>query len=172
MGVKLPIGDISAAEVVWKYGESGEIILTPHLGKVSLKMTDSISDIEEEAQGDAAVDSVFGGTKMEFEVPMARSTMLQLQEALLAPAAGSVIPLVNKTGCPMYEDAHPVLIKPMCDGVADTDDSTWIWLYKAHPFRAFELGYDRKSQRTFLVKFKVFVSHESGYTNEFGQIGI
>lgn len=167
----LPFGDKGPVELTWAYGESGELIITPYFGKISLKMTDGTSPVEEEAQGDAPVDAVFTGTKTELEVPMARSTLDQLAAMLHGTLAGDVLTLFNKSGCPMYENAMPILIKPMCDNAPDPDHATWILIYKAYPYRAFDLGFDRDSQRVVMVKFMIFPSQESGEEGKIMRFG-
>jgi len=168
---KLPFGDKGPVEVTWAPGESNELVVTPYLGKVTMKTEDGVSPVQEEAQGEAPVDAVFTGTKVEFEVPMVRSTLLQLEAMLHGSLASSELIISNRVGCAMYDDAQGIMIKPMCDNVPDGDPATWIYIYKAYPYRAFDLGFDRDSQRVVLVKFMVFPSQESGSVGEYYQIG-
>jgi len=79
---KLPIGDISPCVVIWDYGGAGVMHIGPYLGTVSLRATDSVSDVQEEGYGDAPVDAVFAGTVFELDIPMARSTLVQLDHML------------------------------------------------------------------------------------------
>lgn len=172
MGTKFPFGDIGPCEIEWGYGESDAITLAPFLGTVSVKQTDVIHDVQEEGFGDAAVDAVFGGGAMEMDVPMTRSTLLQLEAVLLGTLAGSVLTLKGMVGCDMYAHAKALVIKPVCDNVASTVHSEWIQLYKTYPFRKWELQFDRSNQRVFLVGFKIFISQESGQVGDFGTIGM
>lgn len=169
---KLPIGDIGPVEITWGYGESDPINLAPFLGSVSLKMTDSVKDVEEEAFGGAAVDAVLSGAVMDLETPMTRSTLLQLEKVLLGVLTGNVLTLKGMTGCDMYSKAKTMVIKPVCDNVASINPAEWIELYKTYPLRAFDLKFDRASQRIFLVKWKVFISQDSATYGDFGTLGM
>jgi len=99
MGQELPMGDISSAEIVWGYGESGPLTLSPFYGAVTLSITETMNDVQEEAHGDASVDSVKGGTVIELTCPMARSSLDQLKVAIDGPISGNEITIKNKAGC-------------------------------------------------------------------------
>jgi hypothetical protein len=168
---KLPFGDMGPCEIEWGYGESDMITLAPFLGKVSLKQTDTINSIQEEAFGDADVDGVMGGSKVELDVPMTRSTLAQLELVLLGVLFGSVLTMRGMVGCDMYAHAKAMAIKPVCDNVASIIPAEWIILYKTYPFRKWTLDFDRSTQRVFLIGFKVFISQESGTYGDFGTFG-
>lgn len=169
---KLPMGDIGPCEVVWDYGGT-PVNLSPFLGRVSLTGEDSVAKVFEETYGDAAVDGVFSGSVLALTIPMTRSTLDQLEKALPGTSLnGSVLTLSNLCGGAMYENAKAIVIKPIVNRVPSTNHATWSHIYKAHPMRAFELGYDRSGQRTFVVKFMVFPSLESGQEGEFGTLGV
>jgi len=186
------MGDIGPCVVIWDYDQFAAgtpFCIGPYLGTVSLRMTDSVSDVQEEGYGDAPVDGVFAGTIVELDVPMARNTLSELVNTIGYGSMGSqtyhddssppvevaddhVLTLRNMAGCDMYELAKQILIAPVCNNVPDSDPHTWILLYKCHPFRDFELTYDRSGQRIHMVKFKVFPNTDSGYCGEYGQWGV
>lgn len=172
---KLPIGDIGPCEVWWGYGyQSGDmpLIITPYLGKVTLRIVDTVTDIHENGKGVAPIDAFFEGTTVELEVPMTRSTLIQLAQTIgwqkMGDLSGSVLRLDNIAGEEMYAYAETMVIKPLCNNVPDPDPHHWTMLYKCHPYRDIELGFDRSGQRIHLVKFKVFPSRDSGYEGEGG----
>lgn len=184
---KLPMGDITPCVIIWDYDSGSDYCIGPYLGTVSLRMTDSVSDVQEEGYGDAPVDGVFAGTVMELDVPMARSTLSQLANTIGYGSMGTmgypdgaggwtpddhVLTLHNMAGCDMYELAKQILIAPVCNNVPDTDPHSWILLYKCHPWRDFELTHSRSDQKIHMVKFKVFPSQDSGYCGEYGQWGL
>lgn len=173
----LSIKDMGPCEVVWKYGESDALNLGPFLGATVFKGETSVSDIQEERYGDAAVDAIMIGTVATLELRMTRSTLDQLNEVLNAGGVlGSgdyeYIKLKNQLGCEMYDLAQAVVIKPICDNIVSTDPSEWVHIYKAFPVPGWELTWDRSTQRVFPIKFKIFVSQESGEEGEFGTIGM
>lgn len=174
---KLPIGDMGPCEIVWGYGESAAMYLGEYLGGVKLTMETTVHDIKEEAAGDAAVDAVFGGSVMTLEIPMTRSTLAQLNEVLLAGGIQTsgdheYLILKNAVGCDLYDLAKSIVIKPFCGDVISTDPAEWLQLYKCYPVPGMDLTFDASTQRIFPVRFKVFVSQESGDEGEFGTLGM
>jgi len=173
--MKLAIGDKGPAEIVWDYGGT-PVTLSPVLGTVELTIEDQISNVEEENYGDAPVDAVFMGTLVGLSVPMTRSTLDQLEETIaydvLGKKVGQVITINNVAGCDMYANAKQIVIVPMCNNVPDTDPASWTLLYKCHPYRTINLGFDRGTQRVHLVKFMVFPNQDSGYCGEYGTEGM
>jgi len=168
---QLPMGDISAADVIWDYDGVSERSLSPHYGSVNLSMDETINPVEEEDFGDAPVDAVRGGATMILTVPMTRSNLLQLEAALKGTKSGSSVSLENRAGQAMRENAKEMVVRPRREGAGDADESTWIVLFHCSPRRAFELAYDRSTQKIFNVEFTVFVSQVSGQIGKFGTIG-
>ena len=180
---KLPIGDIGPCVAIWNYHNVGEVDGNPlclgaYLGTSPLRFVDSVSDVQEEGYGDAPVDAVFAGSVVEFDYPMTRSTLVQLAGIIgyvdmgSLSASGKVLTLKNMAGCDMYVNAKQLLIAPICNNVPNPDPNTWTLLYKCHPFRDFELGWDRAGQRIHMVKFKVFPNQDSGFCGEYGTEGM
>jgi hypothetical protein len=163
---------MGAAEVIYGYGESDALILTPHLGRIALKDTMSSKDIQEEGFGENAVDAVATGRLVEVSIPMTRSTLEQLELVLHGTLQSTVLKVTAFVGCQMYEDSRAMLIKPLCDNIASLDPAEWIEVFHTYPLPAIDLGYARDEQRVFLVNFKVFVSQESGHVGEIYQIGV
>lgn len=176
----LRIGDVGPCQVVWDWGPvatATNLVITPYLGTISLRMVDSVSDVQEEGWGDSIKDSVFAGTVMELDVPMARSTMTQLRKMLhdrtVAPSIHETV-LWPRAGCDMYADAEAILIQPLCDGVPSSERKQCSVLLKCYPWRDFELTWDRSAQRVHMVHFKVFQDQDSGAAtpDAFGTEGI
>lgn len=165
----LPMGEIGAAEVVWDPTGTPVSFKTAY-GAVVLRGSDTIAEVQEERFGDAAVSAVHGGMVLELEVPVTRTELAKLETILHGTVTGDELTLVNKAGC--EADPKPIFIKTLCGGDTVTDKSKWINIYSAYPFRAFELQYDRSTQRVFNVIFKCFVSTESGTIDEYGTIGV
>lgn len=174
---RFPLGDISPCEIVWDYGlDSGNanLKLSPILGQVKFSTEDQIASVQEEAYGDTDVDGVFSGTKVgDLEVPMTRSTLLQLEGVLPGvDLSGVALTFSIKCGSDMYSAAKQVCIKPVKDLVVSTTKSEWALLYRCHPYRAIEIPWDRSTQKVFLVKFKVFPNQDSGYEGKLYQLGV
>ncbi len=173
---KLPIGDIGPCVIIWDYEGGGQMHIGPYLGTISLRVADSVSDVQEEGYGDAPVDGVFAGTVVELDIPMARNLLTQLEKTIayesMGSLSGNVLTLRNIAGCDMYANAKQIVIAPLCNNVPDTDPATWTLLYKCHPWRDFELTWDRSGQRVHMVKFKVFPNQDSGFCGQYGTEGM
>lgn len=178
---QLPIGDIGPCEVTWDYGGATPVIITPHLGKVTTRMADTITDVFIDGQGVAPIEAFFEGATLELEVPMARSTLSQLANTIgyrdMGTLAGNVLTLHNVAGIEMMAHAKQIVIKPMmnvggCSVAPNPNPNTWILFYKCHPWRDFELGFDRSGQRVHMVKFKIFPNQDTGYEGDYFQEGM
>lgn len=171
---ELPMGEISAAEILWDPAALGgtEVSFKSAFGTVNLRGTDTINPVQEERFGDADVDAVHGGMVMELEIPLTRTELAKLVTVIHGAITGDALSLINKAGCKASDGWKPLFIKPMCGSVPDVDPATWVHIYSAYPFRAFEIPYDRSSQRIINVIFKCFVSTVSATIDEFGTIGV
>lgn len=173
----LPFGDIGPVRAYWCYGGSYEIELNPYLGKIVIRGVESGKDVQEEEQGEGPVDYVTSGRVVEaVEIPMTRSTLVQLEAALAEPGdldgTGKVLKLRNNVGCARYEDSCSLVLKPVCNGIVSGLPEEWIELYKTYPTWDWEIGFDREEQRVFMVKFKVFVCQDSPHVGEYGTLGM
>lgn len=173
---KLPMGDKGPCEIIWNYGESAALYLGDYFGQVILGMETNTSNIEVEKYGDAAVDAIFTGAVMTLEIPLTRSALAALAAMFMTTVKTSgdheYLEIVNPSGCSLYDLAKEIVIKPICNGVVDTDPATWIRLFKCHPVPGMNLVFDRSTQRIFPTKFLVFVSQEPGYEGKFGTLGM
>ena len=167
-----PMLDKGPAEIVWGYGESDSAYLGHTLGDIKVVMETKSSDINEDQAGDAAVDAILTGSAFTIEVPLTRLSVAELARVLNTVASGCVIPIENQIGCSLYNLAKELVIKPLCGNVISTNTCEWIHLYKTYPIAGLDLTYNLDTQRIFPVKFKVFVSQESGYEGLFGTIGM
>lgn len=173
----MPVWDMGPGEMIWRYGESNAINLGKTLGGIKLTMETNAADIHEDQAGDAAVDAVLTGSALTLELTLTRLSAEQLAAALNTEVdtdggGNKIIPIENQVGCSLYSLADPLVIKPMCGDVPSTDTQTWVHIYKAYPVAGLDFTWDKDTQRTVPLKFKVFVSQESGYVGKYGTIGM
>lgn len=167
-----PMLDKGPCVLVWGWGESDAAYLGKTLGDVKVTMETNVSDINEDQAGDAAVNAILTGSVFNIEVPLTRLSVDELARVLNAVASGCVIPIENQIGCDLYSLAKELVIKPICGNVISTNPCEWVRLFKTYPVAGLDLTYNKDTQRIFPVKFKVFVSQESGYDGMFGTIGV
>jgi hypothetical protein len=172
---KTPVGDMGSCEIIWGYGESGAIYLGRFLGGVKLTEATTVHEIKTDQDGDAPVDAIFGGAKFELTVPLTRTTYTILEDMLFAEKVTSgdheMLILKNPTGCDLYDASKQIVIKPICGNVVSDDPAEWTHLFHCYPVPGMDLTIDPSTQRTFPVKFMVFVSQESGILGEAGTWG-
>lgn len=170
-----PILDMGPAEVVWKYGESDAAYLGHTLGGVKVTMETNAADILEDQNGDAPVNAVLTGSVVNIEMTLTRLSITELRRVMLTSepvGLPCVTPIENQIGCDLYSLAGALVIKPLCGNVVSADPCEWLHIYKAYPLVGLDLTYDKDTQRVFPVKFKVFVSYDSGESGTFGTIGM
>ena len=169
----MPIWDKGPGVIVWGYGESGAAYLGKTLGDIKLTMETESSDINEDQAGIAAVDAILKGSMVNFEAPLTRLSAEELARVLntTVQADGS-IPIENQIGCSLYSRAKRAVIKPLCGNEVSEDPGTWTELYKCYPIVGLDFTWNLETQRIVPVKFKVFMSQESGETGKFGRIGM
>jgi len=162
------IKDLGPAVIVWD-PDGDNLELQPTFGTVTLKDELLGADIKEDGSGESPVDTVTTGRNVSLEVPMTRSTIDQLLTVIHGSEKDAFNNLLvkNSVGEAVYTNAKKIIIKPMVNGVADSDTSTWVVIFKAYPFIKAELGWDNSAQRVWLVEFKVYPDS----SNQFYQYG-
>jgi len=167
--------DIGPAEVIWGYGESDAAYLGKTLGGIKVTMETNAADVLEDQNGDAAVNAVLTGSVMNIEATLTRLSVEELRRVMLTtePSGGPCItPIENQVGCNLYDLAKALVIKPLCGNEVSTNPCEWVHIYKTYPLVGLDLTWDKDTQRVFPVKFKVFVSYDSGESGTFGTIGM
>ena len=168
----LNIFDKGPAEIVWGYGESSAVYLGKTLGDVKLTMTTNASDINEDQAGDAPVNAVLTGSVVDLETPLTRLSLEQLAVALNTEVDGDTVPIENQIGCDLYDLSRELVIKPLCGNEISDDPTTWVHLYKCYPLVNLDYSWDKETQRIIPLKWKVFVSQDSGFEGKFGTQGM
>lgn len=155
MGSIAIMKDMGPVQIDW----DGGTLLNPVLGTVTVKSELQNADIKEAGQGEIPVDSVDTGRLVTIEATLTRVQLATL--GVVIP--GSTVDLVNNNvgvpnsvGNSYYADAKEIILKPLVNNAAETDDETWVTFFKCYPFEKMELGYDNENQRVVLVEFKVY----------------
>ena len=168
----LNILDKGPCEIVWGYGESSAVYLGKTLGDVKLTMTTNASDINEDQAGDAPVNAVLTGSVVDLETPLTRLSLEQLAVALNTEVDGDTVPIENQIGCDLYDLSRELVIKPLCGNEISDDPTTWVHLYKCYPLVNLDYTWNKDTQRIIPLKWKVFVSQDSGFEGKFGTQGM
>lgn len=174
LGIENFSRDLGPAVINWDpsgvdedlYPTFGSIVMTSNTA-------DQVRDVMEDGHGDAPVDAVPMGRIVTVEADFTRLTLLQLAMVIPGSAGDAdTLAVPNIAGCAVYDDAKQMIIKPLCDGdtiSADTDE--WTTFFKAYPFEAVELNYNKDDQRIYHVTFKIFPDDTSGNVGELYRFG-
>lgn len=174
LGVENFSRDLGPAIINWDPDGVNEN-LYPTFGSVVMTSNtiDQVRDIMEDGHGDAPVDAVPMGRIVTVDVDFTRLTLLQL--AMVIPgSAGDVdtLKVPNLAGCAVYDLAKGMIIKPLCDGdVISADPNEWTTFFKAYPFEAIELNYNKDDQRISHITFKIFPDNLSGNVGQLYRFG-
>lgn len=152
-----PARDLGPCELAW-----GPDTLGPFWEEVKFKFEETFVEVFEAAFGVTAVDAVFTGSgPCELTVPFTRITLAQLIALTQGGSQSGVAPSGNMTvdaravGTAMYDGSKPLFVKPIVAGVAAANGA-WLRLEHAYPVPTYEITYNNKDQRVYLVTFKCF----------------
>ena len=171
LGIPAPMGDIGPALINWD-PDGANINLYPTWEIVSVKQELTHAEVFEAGHGNAPVDSVDTGRVTTVEVDFSRLTIAQL--AIIFPGAavvGTGLTIPNKAGNAYYASAKEIIVKPLLDDVENPDTTTWWHFFKAYPFEAIDVGYDKEGQRIFHGVFIIYPDDASGNVGELSRIG-
>ncbi len=152
-----PFGDLGPCEVEW----NDTTITAIHEDGAVFRLAMSSADIKEGAYGTSIVDSVGTGYEQcEVEVPFTRVTFTNLQKLIPGSSLSGSTEVMGhaKTivGTPLYDLSKELIVKRIVNGIADTDTSRWLHLFKTYPIPRFDIPYNISGQRGFIVVFKAF----------------
>lgn len=171
LGTEAFCKDLGPAIIDWDSGTE----LYPTFGSIvfTSDLAGQARDVMEDGHGDAPVDSIDMGRIVTVAADFSRMEMTKLQDVVHGSSGDSDTLLVpNKAGNAVYDDAKPIIIKPLTDGnVISTDNTEWINIFKAYPFEILELGFNKDDQRIFHVTFKVYPDNTSGNVGNLYRFG-
>lgn len=174
LGVENFSRDLGPAIINWD-PSGDDINLYPTFGSImfSSNTADQVRPVMEDGHGDAPVDDVPMGRIVLVEADFTRLTLLQLAKVIHGSSGDSNTLLVpNKAGCAVYDLAKQIIIKPLCDGnVISADTDEWTYVFKAYPFEAIELNYNKDDQRVVHITFKAYPDNTSGNVGNLYRFG-
>jgi len=166
-----PNKDLGPCSVIWD-PDTLNIELNPTFGTVSFKDELVYAEVKEDGHGEAAVDAVPTGRKVELTIPMTRSSLTQLEAAIKGSVRGaSNLKVSNLVGGAVFPDAKEIVVKPMVDNVPSVVASEWLHIHRTYPFDALEWVYDNAGQRVTNVVFKAFPDDKTGQVGEMWRMG-
>jgi len=166
-----PNKDLGPCSVLWD-PDGDNLELNPTFGGVKFKDELTHAEVKEDGHGEAAVDAVPTGRKVELTVPMTRSTLVQLEKAIKGSVAGVAnLKVSNLVGGAVFTNAKEIVVKPLIDNAPSVVASEWLHIHRAYPFDALEWTYDNAGQRVSNIVFKAFPDDKTGQVGEMWRMG-
>lgn len=152
-----PFGDLGPCEIEW----NNTTITAIHDDGASFRLTMSVADIKEGAYGTSIVDQVGTGYEQcEVEVPFTRVTFANLQKLIPGSSLSGSLAVMGHggtiVGTSLFALSAELIVKRITGGIADTDQSRWLHLFKTYPIPRFDIPFNVSGQRGFMVLFKAF----------------
>lgn len=125
--------------------------------------------------GTQPYDEIIVGTTMEVQATLTGQSVDQL--AALIPGATVIgmggnskqLKIVGSVGTSMRDNAGELVLKPIIDGVATTDQDQWFKASLAYPRPNLEVVFDMETQRVYDVTFAVFDNLTTGILATLGK---
>lgn len=139
-------------------------------GGVSFRYTEDSKPVNTDQSGVTNEDEIkVGVSACEAEVPLTRSSLGQLAKVIGGSSyTGTKLKAHNQVGVSMYDNAKELILKPIVNNAASTDESDWLVIPKAYPKVDFDIAFSKDGQRIYKVMFKGFPDASTGL---FWQIG-
>ncbi len=167
-----PIKDLSPCIVIWDDDGAQELQLSPSFGGVLFRDEVLGVDVKEDQQGETIVDTVHTGRVVEVTVPMTRSTLAQLENAIKGSVDSATnLKVSNKVGVNVFPLSRELLLQPIEDGIAAAT-STWLHVHRTYPFSNLEWTFNNEGQRITNVIFKAYPDDKTGQVNEMWRVGL
>jgi hypothetical protein len=164
---QLQVKDLGPCAVYWN-----SIFLGATLGGVTFKEDQHFQDVKEDGHGDTPVDAITTGKITTVEANFTRSSLTQLEYMIESATKGtSNLTVVNSVGNAMFANAKELILKPLVDNVASTNDEEWLYVRRTYPLGAPEFKYDNSGQRVLKVVFKCFPDDVSLHVGEIWRMG-
>jgi len=165
-----PTKDLGPCSVLWD-PDTLNLELNPTFGGVTFKDEVLHVEVKEDQQGETPVDHVHTGRIVELTVPMTRSTLHQLEQAIKGSSdtTGSLV-VKNKVGEDCFKNAKPLIVKPITDA-GSAPAATWLHIHRCYPFSTLEWMYDNAGQRVTNVVFKAYPDVQSPDVNWMWRVG-
>lgn len=133
-------------------------------GGVTFRYTEESKPINEDQKGVTNVDEIkVGASACEVEVNLTRSSLAQLAQIIGGSSySGNKLNVTNQVGVSMYDNANALVLKPIVNNVASTNENDWLNIPKAYPKVDLEIVFDAENQRVYKVMFKGFPNASTG----------
>ena len=173
MALENIITHIASAEVTWDFGGT-PVVLTPAMGGVTLKSAQSVVEVKQDGEGDAPIDHVTKGKVASLDMNL---SAMDLDRIVLAAYGCTLSTLEhhmsNKVGNSLRAEAKVVLIKPLVDGIASTDETSWITIpLCSPPVETLELVMDDENQKTWACTMFMYPHTATGFARVLWYTGV
>ncbi len=151
--VQGPVRDLGPAMLVYFGTELGETF-----GGARFRTSVEVTPVMEDRYGNQPIDDIDIGSVVELEVNLTRLTLAQLTAVMPGASgsgtAGDQMVIRSTVGKSSYDNAGPLIVKPIVESVVSVDSTEWLTIFKAFPRPDSEVVYDVTGQRIYKIIFR------------------
>ena len=157
MGQMGPTRDLGPCVPVLGGTEVGET-----KGGTFFRSSEDTEEVNEDKWGTTPVDKIYVGEKAEVETNLTRLSIAKLTKALPGATTGNgttgITGMIKKSlvGKSMRDNGKLLILKPIVDGAASTNENEWLTAFVAAARSNLELAYTIGDQRVYKTIFEIF----------------
>ena len=127
-------------------------------GGANFKYTMSAAESKTDKTGETARQRIVTGSECSVTVPLTEATLDQLAVVvpgsdLTAGPTNKALHLQSTVGMDLVDNAHTLILKPIVEGVASTDEEDWTYIPKASVIPIFDVPFKLSDQKVWNVEF-------------------
>lgn len=124
-------------------------------GGVTLQMDYQTAKTTCDRFGETARQKIITGAEVKVLANLTEVSVAILEDLIPgAVLAGNTLTVSSSVGANLLDSAQVLILKPIVEGVADTDPTTWITLAKASVTPKFDVPFKLDDQRVWAVEFE------------------
>lgn len=156
--------DLGPCEVTYDGNVIGETVDNPDGGThggCNLQISQAFQETHRDQKGEDPHDEIITGQNVQVVCNFAGLSLEQLQALVLGSKLSAGVTdkewsIENAVGTSLKDEAKVLILKPIIDGAATSDEDFWITANKAAPKPNFDIPFSLKDQKVYAVTFRCF----------------
>jgi hypothetical protein len=139
-------------------------------GGVTVTYTPAYQVVKADKYGDTVVEKTLLGESLKAKVPLAETTLANLQVAIPEGTTdGSKVTIGSTVGDSLSDNAHQLVLHPIANAADNLDDD--VVLHKAVVSNEIAIGFNNDGEKIFEVEFEALLDETKSDGNYLGFIG-